>query len=50
MEGRAVLGRNALAVTLAGSSESVTQAVGGQAASWWRASVMAMAGAIAFGA
>ncbi|MBN9682334.1 MULTISPECIES: TonB-dependent receptor plug domain-containing protein [unclassified Corallococcus] len=42
VEGRAVLGRNALAVTLAGSSESVTQAVGGQAASWWRASVMAM--------
>ncbi|RKH94431.1 TonB-dependent siderophore receptor [Corallococcus sp. AB038B] len=42
VEGRAVLGRNALAVTLAGTSESVTQAVGGQAASWWRASVMAM--------
>ncbi|NOK35683.1 TonB-dependent receptor [Corallococcus exercitus] len=42
VEGRAVLGPNALAVTLAGSSESVTQAVGGQAASWWRASVMAM--------
>ncbi|RKG96049.1 TonB-dependent receptor plug domain-containing protein [Corallococcus carmarthensis] len=42
VEGRAVLGRNALAITLAGSSESVTQAVGGQAASWWRASVMAM--------
>ncbi|WP_375742218.1 TonB-dependent receptor [Corallococcus interemptor] len=42
VEGRAVLGRNALSVTLAGSSESVTQAVGGQAASWWRASVMAM--------
>ncbi|NOJ98228.1 TonB-dependent receptor [Corallococcus coralloides] len=42
VEGRAVLGRNELAVTLAGSSESVTQAVGGQAASWWRASVMAM--------
>ncbi|RKH57310.1 TonB-dependent receptor plug domain-containing protein [Corallococcus aberystwythensis] len=42
LEGRVVLGRNALAVTLAGSSESVTQAVGGQAASWWRASVMAM--------
>ncbi|NOK12128.1 TonB-dependent receptor plug domain-containing protein [Corallococcus exercitus] len=42
VEGRAVLGRNALAVTLAGSSEAVTQAVGGQAASWWRASVMAM--------
>ncbi|NNC19415.1 TonB-dependent receptor [Corallococcus exiguus] len=42
VEGRAVLGRNALAVTLAGSSESVTQTVGGQAASWWRASVMAM--------
>ncbi|RKG63383.1 TonB-dependent receptor [Corallococcus sp. CA054B] len=42
LEGRAVLGRNALAVTLAGSSESVTQAGGGTAASWWRASVMAM--------
>ncbi|MGE6758662.1 TonB-dependent receptor plug domain-containing protein [Corallococcus interemptor] len=42
LEGRAVLGPNSLAVTLAGSSESVTQAVGGQAASWWRASVMAM--------
>ncbi|RKH11324.1 TonB-dependent receptor [Corallococcus sp. CA047B] len=43
LEGRAVVGsRNALAVTLAASSEAVTQATGAQAASWWRASVMAM--------
>ncbi|WP_186001932.1 TonB-dependent siderophore receptor [Corallococcus sp. Z5C101001] len=42
VEGRAMVGRNALAVTLAASSEAVTQATGAQAASWWRASVMAM--------
>ena len=43
VEGRAVVGgRNALAITLAASSEDVTQATGAQSASWWRASVMVM--------
>ncbi|QDE86067.1 TonB-dependent receptor plug domain-containing protein [Myxococcus xanthus] len=43
LEGRRLLGeRQSLTVTVATSGETVTQEEGAQAASWWRASVMAM--------